>query len=159
MTDTHRAYLNLGSNIEPELNLPKAIRMLRRYGEITQVSRVWESESIGIDGPNFLNACVLFLTHLGPVELKEQFIRPIEADLGRIRHANKNAPRIIDIDIVLFDDTPLNLEYWKYAFVAVPLAELIPDFPHPVSKEKLSVFSEQAQSQGWIVPRGDVTIS
>ncbi|MBI5352224.1 MAG: 2-amino-4-hydroxy-6-hydroxymethyldihydropteridine diphosphokinase [Chloroflexi bacterium] len=159
MTDLHRAYLNLGSNIEPEVNLPKAIRLLRAYGKITQVSRVWESESIGIDGPNFLNACVLFQTHLGPVELKEQFIRPIEADLGRIRYANKNAPRSIDIDIVLFDETPLNVEYWKYAFVTVPLAELIPDFVHPHSREKLSRFSEQVQGQVWVVPRGDVTIS
>ena len=158
MTNLHCAYLNLGSNIEPELNLPKAIQMLRGYGEITDASRVWESKAVGIDGSNFLNVCVLFLTELQPVELKEQIIRPIESKLGRIRYANKNAPRTIDIDIVLFDDMPLNTEYWNYAFVAVPLAELIPDFVHPVSGEKLSCFSEQVQGQVWIVPRVDIGI-
>jgi len=158
MTSLHRAYLNLGSNIEPELNLPKAIQMLREYGEIADTSRVWESKAVGINGPNFLNACVLLLTDLQPVELKEQVIRPIEAKLGRIRYADKNAPRTIDIDIVLFDKTPLNTEYWSYAFVAVPLAELIPNFVHPVSGEKLSCFSEQVQGQVWIVPRVDIRI-
>ena len=166
MTDLHRAYLNLGSNIEPELNLPKAIQMLREYGEVTSVSSVWESKAVGINGPNFLNACVLFLTELQPVELKEQIIRPIESKLCRIRYADKNAPRTIDIDIVLFDETPLNTEYWNYAFVAVPLAELLPDFRHPVSGEKLSYFSEQLQGgvlsaskdQVWIVPRVDIRI-
>ncbi len=159
MSDLHCAYLNLGSNIQPELNLPKATQMLRERGEIRAVSRAWESKSVGIHGPNFLNACVLFLTDLQPVELKEQVIRPIEAELGRIRYADKNAPRTIDIDIVLFDETPLNMEYWNYAFVAVPLAELIPDFVHPVKQEKISRFSEQMQGQVWIVPRVDVVIA
>mgnify|MGYP001397515530 CR=1 FL=1 len=158
MNDLHRVYLNLGSNIEPESNLPKAIQMLRKRGEVITVSRAWESKAVGVDGPNFLNACVLFLVDLQPVELKEQIIRPIEAELGRIRHANKNAPRTIDIDIVLFDETPLNMEYWNYAFVAAPLAELIPDFIHPVTREKLSRFSGQIQGRVWIVPRERVVL-
>lgn len=90
--------------------------------------------------------------------MKGQIIRPVEARLGRIRSEDKNAPRPIDIDIVLFDDKPLNTEYWNYAFVAVPLAELIPDFIHPFSGEALSRFSGQVQVQTWIVPRPDVKI-
>lgn len=175
MTDLHQAWLSLGSNIEAERNLPKAMRLLREAGRVVSVSSVWESESVGFEGPNFLNACVLFLTCLQPVELKEQIIRPIEEKLGRIRSAEKNAPRTIDIDIVLFDQTPLNTDFWGYAFVAVPLAELIPDFQHPVRYEKLSQVSEQLQGgvlpkehrhdmseskdQVWIVPRPDVVIS
>ena len=154
----HRVIFNLGSNLQAELNLPKAIDLLREYGQVTAVSRVWESESVGYEGPNFLNACVLFLTELEPAPLKGQIIRPVEARLGRIRSEDKNAPRPIDIDIVLFDDKPLNTEYWNYAFVAVPLAELIPDFIHPFSGEALSRFSGQVQVQTWIVPRPDVKI-
>jgi 2-amino-4-hydroxy-6-hydroxymethyldihydropteridine diphosphokinase len=154
----HYAYLNLGSNVHAESNLPRAVDLLRGYGQVAAVSAVWESKSVGYEGPNFLNACVLFLTDLKPVLLKEQIIRPIEAGLGRIRGEDKNAPRPIDIDIVLFDDIPLNTEYWKYAFVAVPLAELIPDFIHPLSGDALSCFSEHARSQVWIVPRSDVKI-
>jgi 2-amino-4-hydroxy-6-hydroxymethyldihydropteridine diphosphokinase len=154
----HYAYLNLGSNVDAESNLPRAVDLLRGYGQVLAVSGVWESKSVGYEGPNFLNACVLFLTELKPVLLKEQMIRPIEAGLGRIRGDDKNAPRPIDIDIVLFDDMPLNMEYWNFAFVAVPLAELIPDFLHPLSGDALSCFSERVRSQVWIVPRPDVKI-
>ncbi len=157
MTELHRAYLSLGSNIDAEKNLPKAMDLLREVGEILSVSSVWESGSVGFDGPNFLNACILFLTPLQPVELKEKIIRPIEARLGRVRGEEKNAPRPIDIDIVMFDEHPLNTEFWDYAFVAVPLAELIPDFVHPLSGEKLSRFAGQVSV--WIVKRADVVIS
>lgn len=159
MNDLHRAYLSLGSNIEAKINLSKAMQLLREVGQVDAVSNVWESHAVGSDGPNFLNACVLFLTHLHPPELKEQIIRPIEAELGRVRYADKNAPRTIDIDIVLFNETPLNTEFWDYAFVAVPLAELIPDFEHPIRHEKLIRAAEQLQGQTWIVLRGDVVIS
>ena len=74
-------------------------------------------------------------------------IRPIEARLGRIRSADKNAPRTIDPDIVRFDEQLLNIEFWAYAFVVVPLAELMPDFIHPVRGERLSKVVEQLQRQ------------
>lgn len=159
MNDLHHTYLNLGSNIQPELNLPKAIELLREHGQVTETSHAWESKSVGYDGPNFLNCCILFLTNLQPTELKEQIIRPIEARLGRVRRQDKNAARTIDIDTVLFDNQPLNIEYWDYAFVAVPLAELVPDFEHPIRKEKMSRFSEQVQGDVWIVKREDIVLS
>jgi len=159
MNDLHHVYLSLGSNIKPEVHLPKAIQMLKDYGQVQAVSQAWENHAVGSDGPDFLNACVLFLSKLEPYDLKEQIIRPIEAKLGRVRYADKNAPRTIDLDIVLFDETPLNIEFWNYAFVVVPLAELIPDFVHPVRGEKLSRVAEQLQSQVWIVPRQELTIS
>ena len=158
MTSLHRVYLSLGSNIDAENNLPKAVDLLRKAGKIEAISSVWESESVGFDGPNFLNACALFLIHLQPYELKEQIIRPIETQLGRIRYAEKNAPRTIDIDMVLFDESPLNTEFWDYAFVAVPLAELIPDFEHPLRHEKLIRVTGQLQGQVWIVKRKDVSL-
>src|ERR1700690_2796354 len=159
MNDLHHAYLSLGSNIKPEVHLPKAIQMLKEGGQGRAVSHVWESQAVGSDGPDFLNACVLFLSNLPPYDLKEQIIRPIEASLGRVRYADKNAPRTIDLDVVLFDETPFNVEFWAYAFVVVPLAELIPDFVHPVRGEKLARAAAQLQSQVWIVPRNDVLIS
>lgn len=155
MTELHRVYLSLGSNIEAEKNLPKAMELLRKAGRIEMVSSIWESESVGFDGPNFLNLCLLLLSPLQPHEFKENVIRPIEAELGRVRYADKNAPRTIDIDIVLFDDTPLNTEFWDYAFVAVPLAELVPEFVHPLRGEKLIRVAEQAQGQVWIAKRNE----
>jgi len=159
MSNLHQAYLSLGSNIRPEDHLPRAVQLLKEYGEVKAVSRAWESRAVGSEGPNFLNLCVLILSDLQPYDLKEQIIRPIEARLGRIRSADKNAPRTIDLDIVLFDEQPLNIEFWAYAFVVVPLAELIPDFVHPVRRERFSKVAEQLQRQVWIVPHWEPSIS
>jgi 2-amino-4-hydroxy-6-hydroxymethyldihydropteridine diphosphokinase len=156
MAKLHETYLNIGSNIEPEEHLQEAIRLLRQYGEIKTISNAWASHAFGSDGPDFLNACVLFLTHLNPRELKQQVIRPIEAQLGRVRGANKFAPRTIDIDIVLFDDEPFGWEFWSNAFVVVPLADLLPDFHHPLNYEKLAQVAEHMRRQTWIEARPDV---
>src|SRR5258706_12744301 len=139
--------------------LLKAIGSLMEHGQVLEVSRVWEFYEVGSDGPNFLNACALFLTTLRAYDLKEQTIRQIEAGLGRVRTADKNSPRTIDIDVLLFDDKPLNVEFWDYAFVIVPLAELIPGCIHPVRQEKLTRVAEQVKAQTWIVKREDVLIS
>ncbi len=55
-------------------------------------------------------------------------------------------------------NTPLNTKFWDYAFVVVPLAELIPDFEHPIRQEKLSRVAEQVRGQVWIVKRDDVSL-
>lgn len=157
--ELHQAYLSLGSNIEPEINLRQAVSLLKRRGQVHEISSVWESQSVGYPGPNFLNLCLCYSTALPPRELKEEVIRPIEAELGRVRHAEKNAPRTIDIDIVLHDEKPLNTDFWEYAFVAVPLAELLPDFIHPIRRERLARVAEQLRSQVWIKRREDVVIS
>ncbi|NUQ86346.1 MAG: 2-amino-4-hydroxy-6-hydroxymethyldihydropteridine diphosphokinase, partial [Anaerolineales bacterium] len=96
MSETHLAYLNLGSNIQPEINLLRAVELLHEYGGVLKVSSAWESRSVGAEGPNYLNACVLFKSELLQVELKETIIRPIEARLGRRRSENKFSPRTID---------------------------------------------------------------
>lgn len=155
--ELHRVYLDLGSNVEAESNLPKAMRFLREAGIVETVSSVWETQSVGYDGPNFLNACVLIRSPLSPAEFKEQVIRPIESKMGRVRGKDKNAPRPIDIDIVLFDETPHNAQTWEHAFVIVPLAELLPNFRHPTHGEILSRVAGQVKV--WIKKREDVVIS
>lgn len=155
--ELHHVYLDLGSNVEAESNLPKAVEFLREAGIVDSVSSVWETESVGYDGPNFLNACVLMRSLLSPAEFKEQVIRPIESKMGRVRGKDKNAPRPIDIDIVLFDETPHNTQTWEHAFVIVPLAELLPNFRHPTLGASLSRVAGQVQV--WIKKREDVVIS
>ena len=147
MEDTHEAYLNIGSNIDPERNLRESIRLLREHGQVKAVSNVWQSHAFGSDGPDFLNACLLFLTPLDASVLKEQIIRPIEATLGRVRGPDKYAPRTIDIDIILFDDEPFGWEFWSNAFVVVPLADLLPNFHHPFSYEKLAHVANHMRRQ------------
>lgn len=156
MSKSHLAYLSLGSNIEPERNLVKAIELLQKYGEIQKVSNAWESRPVGATGPNFLNACVSFVSSLRPVELKEQIIRPIEAQLGRKRGENKYLPRTIDIDIVLFDDQPYNDAYWKFAFVILPLAEIYPEYHNPLLQERITKTAERLRQAVWIQVRPEI---
>ena len=156
MKKSHRFYLNIGSNIEPETNLPKAINILREYGTVQTVSNAWESISVGASGPNFLNASVLFSTPLNPKELKQKIIRSIEAALGRVRSKDRNAPRTIDIDIIMVDNKPFNLERWNNPFVVVPMSELEPELTHPVENQKLNLVAERMRSQTWIRKRPEI---
>lgn len=149
----HKVYLSLGSNISPEANLPRAILMLGEYGRVEAVSRVWESQAVGSRGPNFLNASVLLLTEIEPARLRDRLARRIEAALGRVRTADKNAPRPIDVDVMLVDGEPYNLDRWDAAFVLLPIAELLPDAPHPITGERLQDAAEKAKQLTWIVER------
>ena len=156
MSEFHLAYLNLGSNIQPETHLVRAVELLHDCGEVLKVSSAWESRSVGAEGPNYLNACVLFKTDVMQVELKETVIRPIEARLGRKRNANKFSPRTIDIDIVLFDDKPYNDKFWRYAFVIVPLAEIHPEYQNPILQESIVQTATRLRSQVWMETRPEV---
>ncbi|MCZ2127594.1 MAG: 2-amino-4-hydroxy-6-hydroxymethyldihydropteridine diphosphokinase [Anaerolineales bacterium] len=158
MNETHRAYLNLGSNLEPEKHILQALKLLSKAGTIEAVSSVWETESVGYPGPNFLNLCILLVTPFNAAQIRHGVTRPIESALGRMRSKNKNAPRQMDIDIVLFDDVPHKIETWSQAFVGVPLAELLPDF-ETAEGEKLSDFAARIQSQAWMRKRDDLAIS
>ncbi len=152
----HRVYLSLGSNIQPEVNLPKALVLLQEYGEVRKVSRAWESEAVGSDGPNFLNACVLFITPLSQVEVKEQIIHSIETELGRKRSADKYAPRTIDIDIVLFDEHLCDEKFWKQAFVVIPLAEIHPEYKNSITRESILPTATHLQQNVWVEARPGV---
>lgn len=138
MSKLHLAYLSLGSNIQPEINLVRAIQLLRQHGEIIKISNAWDSESVGAEGPNYLNACLSFSTSLGHTELKEQVLRPIELQLGRKRSENKFAPRTMDIDIIVFDGISCDDKYWEQPFVVIPLAEIHPNYENPLTLESIA---------------------
>jgi len=137
-------YVSLGSNIEPEKNLAKAIQLLRTRCSVKQISSVYRTAPQGFpDQPDFLNMAVCVETPLAPVTFKTEVLDWIERELGRVRDPhNKNAPRTIDLDISLWDDAVF--EYgekpWRvpdpdivqFAHVAIPLAEITPDYVHPV---------------------------
>ena len=156
MSDSHLAYLSLGSNIQPEQNLVKAMELLQNHGQLEKISSAWESESVGAEGPNFLNACALLKTSLSQKQLKEQALLPIEARLGRKRTEDKFAPRTMDIDIVLFDDTSTDDKYWEQAFVVIPLAEIHPEFQNPLTREKISQTATKLLRQVWMERRPEV---
>ena len=152
----HRAYLSLGSNIEPEINLVRSIELLKKHGRLEKVSSAWESESVGAEGPNYLNACVLLVTSLAQVELKEKALLPIETELGRRRSADKFAPRTIDIDILIFDGESVDNKYWEQAFVVIPLAEIYPEYQNPLTGESIAQTATRLHQQFWMERRSGI---
>lgn len=148
--------MNLGSNIQPEINLVRAIQNLSECGDVRLVSKAWESRAVGTAAPNYLNACVLFLSALNKFDLKEKIIRPIEARLGRVRSDDKYIPRTIDIDIILFDDQMQKESFWNDAFVIIPLAEIYSKYQNPIIRETLTEISMQLREKVWMKARPEV---
>lgn len=141
MAGPARAYLGLGSNLtDRKEHLAHALRSLRELGEIDGTSGVYETPPEGHeDQPPFLNLVVSLLTLLEPQELLE-CAQGIERDRGRVR-TYRNAPRTLDIDILLYEDRLLELEglivphprMHRRTFVLVPLLELAPALADPRS--------------------------
>lgn len=156
MSELHLAHLSLGSNIQPEINLIRGIQLLLQHGNLTRISSAWESKSVGADGPNYLNACVAFVTSFAQEEIKEQILLPIELELGRKRTGNKFAPRTMDIDIILFDDMSCDDRSWEKAFVVVPLAEIYPDYRNPIRDEPIRDTAERLRSEVWMMPHPEL---
>lgn len=139
----HIAYIGLGSNIEPDTNLPRAVSELRKFVRILCISSAWQAPALGASGPDFLNAVLKIETVRSSEELIHEVLRPIEASLGRKRSANKDAPRTIDIDMLIFDSETIDPHIWDYAHLAVPLAECNPEVTHPDTNHRISEISVQ----------------
>jgi 2-amino-4-hydroxy-6-hydroxymethyldihydropteridine diphosphokinase len=102
-------YLSLGSNIgEREKNLKKAISFLKKKGiKILEKSKVLETKPVGYKNqPDFLNQVIKVETNLSPFELLKT-VKIIEREIGR-KKTFRWGPRIIDIDILIYDDVKIN---------------------------------------------------
>jgi 2-amino-4-hydroxy-6-hydroxymethyldihydropteridine diphosphokinase len=138
-------YLSLGSNIGDRAgNLKAAIDRLRAFGEVVAVSSFYETEPVEFTAQAwFLNCAVALNTEKTPRELLAGIL-DIEQLLGR-RRGQEKGPRLIDIDIVLFDDLIVEDPGLKIPhpamherrFVLAPLAEIAPDAFHPVRKRTI----------------------
>jgi 2-amino-4-hydroxy-6-hydroxymethyldihydropteridine diphosphokinase len=159
--DATLALVVFGSNIDPERNLPRALTRLRQRTDVVAVSNVYRTQPVGrADAPPFLNAAVALRTQRPPAALKRDVLRPIERQLGRVRTTDRNAPRTIDLDLVLYGDrvvddpqTGLRLpdpDIETRAHVALPLAEVAPDFEHPVRGETLAEIAQAVTRPGVI---------
>jgi 2-amino-4-hydroxy-6-hydroxymethyldihydropteridine diphosphokinase len=149
-------YLGLGSNISPVKNLVNGLAFLRQYVDVQRCSSVWETAPVPAIGPNYLNAAVLIQTNLTPGLLKTIILRRIEVQLGRVRMSNKNAPRTIDMDILIYDGQLMDLKVWTHAFLAVPLAELLPDSTNPASGETLRQVADRLAKDTLVKIRPDI---
>lgn len=142
-----RKVLLLGSNIQPEIHLPRAIDLLNNRFRLQKVSNAWKTNAVGSNGPDFLNAAVLLDTLLDPQALKASVLRPMESSLGRVRGEDKNAPRTIDIDVVIWGTQTLDYDIWEHAHAAVPVAEISPHIRNHPFQGTLSQVARKLQAE------------
>lgn len=138
-----QAVLALGSNIAPaKENIDKAVAALPALGTVKEVSPYIISQPEGFaNQPDFVNAVVVLETTLAPMALLKQ-LKALETQLGRVP-TFPNGPRVIDLDILFYDDQVLFEDDDQYPlfiphprlhereFVLKPLSYILPDFVHP----------------------------
>lgn len=138
-------YLSLGSNLGDRAgNLRTALDKLAELGAVEAVSAFYETEPVGLTNqPWFLNCAVKLETEKMPRQLISGVLN-LEQEMGRQRK-QKNGPRIIDVDILLFgtsviDTAGLTVPHPRLherRFVLEPLAEIAPDVRHPIFKRSM----------------------
>jgi 2-amino-4-hydroxy-6-hydroxymethyldihydropteridine diphosphokinase len=136
----HQILISVGSNIEKEHNTELGLQALFDcFGELV-LSTIYESESVGFDGNNFLNLVVLAYT-CWDIENVCTRLKAIEDSQGRTRD-KKFGNRTLDLDLLTFDNvitkTPIVLprdEIEYNAFVLKPMAEIVPEHVHPSTQK------------------------
>lgn len=117
--------IGIGSNINPETNIPKMLKILEKHVEVLQVSTLLITKPIGIvNQPDFTNGAVKIHTTFKKSELK-QLLKSIENQLGRDRTVLKSGPRCIDLDIVVWKGKIVDDDYYTRDFLQKSVGELL----------------------------------
>lgn len=155
------SFLGIGSNLgNPENNCGEAIDRISKVEgiKVLRASSLYRTEPVGItDQPWFVNAAVEIRSHLSPGDLFNG-LKSVERAMGR-ETALRWGPRIIDIDILLFDQEVIdeeNLkiphpELHKRRFVLLPLNELAPYAIHPAFGVSIKGLLERAEDSSAVV--------
>lgn len=142
MKEAKTIYLSLGSNLGNRLfNLQRAVILLqKKLGPILEISGVYKSSSWGFDGEDFLNACLSLETKKTPSEVLKILLK-VEQEMGRKRSEGKGyQSRNIDIDLLYYNSEIIQTDELTVPhprmhlrrFVLKPLADIAPQFYHPV---------------------------
>ncbi len=149
--DMLSAYIGVGSNIRPETNIPAALNLLRRRVRVTGTSTFYRTPAVDRpDQPDYRNGVWRIETAAAPRDLGRDVLRPIEDQLGRVRTADKYAPRTIDLDVLLhgatvLDDSDCHVpapEIRTRLFLVVCLLELDAGLVLPDTGERLAALLE-----------------
>ncbi len=158
MNELKKVYISIGSNLGNRLqNLQDAVFLLgKEVGMPKKVSKVYESSSWGFDAPDFLNACLELETYLTPGILLEKILN-IEKKMGRVRTQERDyASRNIDIDILYHGNEILQSDnliiphpkLHERKFVLLPLADIAPQFYHPVLGKDTRNLIQECKDEG-----------
>ncbi|MBN1292684.1 MAG: 2-amino-4-hydroxy-6-hydroxymethyldihydropteridine diphosphokinase [Candidatus Latescibacteria bacterium] len=159
------AFIGVGSNISPEINIENALKKLAVLVTVTGISTFYRTKPLaGKNQDDYLNGVWRIITSVSPEELKNSILNVIERDLKRIRTEDTYAARTIDLDVLLYGDlvvrqTNLTIpdpDIYSRAFIAVPLYELEPDLILPDSKKPIAEIIH-ALSDNTLRPENDFT--
>jgi 2-amino-4-hydroxy-6-hydroxymethyldihydropteridine diphosphokinase len=151
-----RAFVGVGSNIDPKENVRRALRLLARDMRVSGVSTVYETEPEGRpDQPRYYNCVVEIETAAPPAELKRA-LRKIEERLGRVRTTDRYASRTIDLDLVAYDEVSLQSpdltlpdpDVASRVYLAAGLAELAPELLLPGISETAAKVAKNLPRRG-----------
>jgi 2-amino-4-hydroxy-6-hydroxymethyldihydropteridine diphosphokinase len=121
------AIIGIGSNINAFQNIEKALIEITDLGKIIKKTKFIETEPLlFIEQENFLNGAVLLETEFDFENLNSK-LKNIEIELGRIKTVNKNGPRIIDLDILVFNNKITDKDVFERKFLKQFVIELIPE--------------------------------
>ena len=160
---THTAYIGIGSNIGNRIeHILNALDRLDSEIDIKLVkaSPIYESEALDSNGlrsedPPYMNAAAQIKTNLEPEPLL-RITQRIERDMGRPINRSKNAPRTIDLDILLYDDLVLKADALtiphprmaKRMFVLAPMSDIAPELTEPVTQRTMAEMKAQLGDEG-----------
>nr|BAM75724.1 hypothetical 2-amino-4-hydroxy-6-hydroxymethyldihydropteridine pyrophosphokinase [uncultured microorganism] len=147
-----KIHINIGSNQDREANIVGAIELLRlNFGDI-KISDIFESPAQGFEGDDFYNIGVNANTGLS-VDDVNAVLKDIEKTFGRDRSAPKFSSRLIDLDLVVYDeiiDEKSNLprnDILLYSFVLAPLAQLSGSDIHPLENKSFQQLWQEFQTK------------
>ncbi|HQG30420.1 MAG TPA: 2-amino-4-hydroxy-6-hydroxymethyldihydropteridine diphosphokinase [Deltaproteobacteria bacterium] len=154
-----KAFVSVGSNIDPAGNVRKGIMLLARRMHVTGLSTVYMTPPIGRpEQGSYYNCVVKIETEASPAELKHGVLRPIEDMLGRRRTDDAYAPRTMDLDLILYDELTGRFDdlilpdpdIFERTFLAACLKELAPEMIVPGTGITVSEISERLGARGLV---------
>jgi 2-amino-4-hydroxy-6-hydroxymethyldihydropteridine diphosphokinase len=135
-----QVYVAIGSNVNPEVNIAKAAREIKRLFPDARFSSWYRNPAVGFEGDDFINGVVGFTTDL-PLRSVIEHLHAVEGQCGRERNAPRWAPRAMDLDVLLFDNVVCSEptmklprpDLLKRPYMLGPLAEIAPEVVHPTA--------------------------
>ena len=165
MTHEKTVLIGIGSNTGDKVNhLQSAIDAIHtQIGSIDQLSRLYQTPALGFEGADFINGCLKVSTQLEASQVLDKLLA-IEQHLGRIRYDDgQYHSRTIDLDLLFYDSLISKSERLELPhprlherrFVLQPLADVAPDFEHPVLKHSISKLLENCKDYSPLTPLED----